>query len=99
MFQPQRDQYLEEAHAWRTSEELRNSLGDLSERGAREAWRERPTIMRAVVRCEDVAGHRSWDSEAGRVATRPRPPHWPRLAGLGACSQSQQRDPCKAPKW
>lgn len=40
MFQPQRDQYLEEVHAWRTSEELRNSLSGLSERGAREAWRE-----------------------------------------------------------
>lgn len=52
MFQPQRDQYLEEAHAWRTSEEVRNSLSGLSERGTHEAWRERPTIMKAVMRWE-----------------------------------------------
>lgn len=88
MFQPQRDQYLEEAHAWRTSEEVRNSLSGLSKRGAREAWRERPTIMRAVMRWEDTAGHRSRDSETGRVAMWPLPPHGPELAGLGACSQS-----------
>ena len=41
------------------SEEVRNSLSGLSERGTREAGRERPTVMSAVLRWEDTAGHRS----------------------------------------
>ena len=77
-----------------TSEEVRNSLSCLSERGTREAWRERPTIMRAVMRWEDTAGHRS-RTQTGRVAVWPLPPHGPKLAGLGAWSQSWQREPCR----
>ena len=88
MFQPQRDQYLEEAHAWRTSEGLKNSLSGLSEKGTHEAWSGRPSIMRAVMGCEDAVGHGSRDSQTGGVATWPLPPRWPRLAGLGAYSQS-----------